>query len=146
MVVIVIFVLLAGGFFLFSKNYSTTVTQSSPSRNTQSSPAPTNTQAISKTRAQQTQNTVTYTTNGFSPVTLTIKSDTTVTWVNKSSEQVVIGVNPHPIHSGDRTITNEKFTLNLAPDESKTVTVNKTGTFGYHNHLNPGQTGTIIAQ
>ena len=48
---------------------------------------------------------------------------------------------PHPVHTDD----TELNVGHVEPGGSMTFTVNKTGTHGYHNHLNPGDTGTIIA-
>ena len=49
---------------------------------------------------------------------------------------------PHPIHT-----TNQELNVEIVePGEVKTFTVTKTGTFGYHNHLNPSQTGKIIIE
>lgn len=146
--IVVVVIVVITGFFVFYSNRSyspSTSTQNNP-QGTQTPATPVTKQSSPPTQPTQEENTITYTSNGFLPSTLTIKVGTDVAWVNKSSEQVKVGVNPHPIHTGDRVITNGEFTLDLAPGESKTVTVNKTGTFGYHNHLNPSQTGTISVQ
>lgn len=90
--------------------------------------------------------TVNYSDNGFSPSPATVKSGGTITWVNKSDKQIQIAVDPHPSHTGNREVSGGQFTLNLDAGESQTVTVNKTGTFGYHDHLNPGEVGTIIVK
>lgn len=140
--VIVIIVLVGGGYFLFSKNYTTPQTTSS--QNIQTSPAPqTNTQqTTSPTQEQQTQNTITYTSGGSSPASLTIKAGTTVTWVNNSGSSLSVNSNPHPVH------TNYSL-LNIGTigdGQSKSLIFDKPGTYGYHNHLNPSQTGTIVVQ
>lgn len=92
--------------------------------------------------AQQSQNTVTLTANGFSPTTLTIKAGQVVTWVNKSGMDATVNSDPHPVH------TDYPF-LNLGsfPDGGKlSLTFDKPGTHGYHNHLNPSERGTIIVE
>ncbi|MBI2329823.1 cupredoxin domain-containing protein [Candidatus Daviesbacteria bacterium] len=101
-------------------------------------PTPSATDSASP-KGAQTQNTVTLTSNGFSPATLTIKTGETVSWVNKSGQEAAINSNPHPVH-----ISHTPLNLGNFPDEgSLTLTFDKQGTFGYHNHLNPSELGTI---
>lgn len=85
---------------------------------------------------------VNITSKGFEPKTLTIGVDTTVTWINKSGSVVSINSDPHPVHTAYPP-------LNLGTvDDSKSVSLifDKPGTYGYHNHLQPSQKGTIIVQ
>ena len=49
--------------------------------------------------------TITYTDSGFSPETAIIKSGGKVTWVNKSSGDLQVGANPHPVHTGNKELT-----------------------------------------
>ncbi len=86
--------------------------------------------------------TVTVTAGGFNPSTITIKAGTKVTWINKSGAVISINSNPHPIHT-------DYSPLNLGTVQdgaSVSLTFDKPGTYGYHNHLNPSQTGTIVVQ
>lgn len=84
--------------------------------------------------------TITYTNDGFSPATITVKSGTTVTVKNASSQPLQFESDPHPQHTD-----NEELNVsNVAPGESQTFVANTTGTFGYHNHLNSSDTGTIV--
>ncbi len=85
-----------------------------------------------------------YTNNGFSPETVTIKSGSQITWINKSSKTVEIGADPHPAHTGNREVSGGKFVLTLLPGQQETVIVSKIGTFGYHNHIMPVERGTIV--
>ena len=91
---------------------------------------------------QQSQNTVTLTSNGFSPVTLTISVGQTVTWVNESGQAATVNSDDHPVHTGYTQLNLGSFSdggiLTLKFDEP--------GTFGYHNHLNPSEIGTITVQ
>jgi len=87
--------------------------------------------------------TISYTDNGFSPSSTSLKLGGTLTWVNNSGSELQVAVNPHPTHTGDKAITEGEFVLALSQGQSKTVTVNKSGTFGYHNHLESGDTGSI---
>lgn len=106
--------------------------------------SPTTTQVSETT--QSTRVIITYSSSGFSPSTVTAKSYGKITWVNKSDRQVKIGANPHPIHTGNKEVSGGEFTLDLQPGEEKTVVVSKVGTFGYHNHLNSSEEGTIVVE
>jgi plastocyanin len=90
--------------------------------------------------------TITYTNNGFSPTTVTIKSGETIRWINESDRDVEIGANPHPIHTGNKEVSGGEFVLKLAPGESSTVTITKTGENKYHDHLRSAFGGTIIVE
>lgn len=110
-------------------------------KNTQVSSTPT---AVASPSAQpQTgEKMVNLTKAGFEPGTITIKVGTKVTWVNKSGETATVNSDPHPIH------TLWPF-LNLGSfDDGGSVSVifDKAGTYTYHNHLNPSETGTVIAE
>lgn len=135
-IAVVIVALLGLGYFVFfagkNNNNSSTSTSSNSSTSDSTEPA-------------QDKVTVTYG-NGFSPTSAVLKSGGTVTWVNKSGSQIQIGVDPHPTHTGDKAITGGEFTLDLNDKESKAITVTKTGTFSYHNHLESDKTGTIIVK
>ncbi len=85
---------------------------------------------------------ITYTNSGYSPKVITVKSGTTVTIKNESSRNMQFDSDPHPAHT-----TNEELNVeDVRPGQSQTFVVKRTGTFGYHNHLNASQTGTIIVQ
>ncbi len=85
--------------------------------------------------------TVNFTDNGFVPKSLTVKVGTTVRFTNESSGQMHVASNPHPTH-----------TLLPGFDELQAVDKGgfydyqfiKVGTWGYHNHLTPQVTGTVV--
>lgn len=112
-----------------STKNATATDQSSPSD------APTGT-------AQNAQTTITYTDNGFSPSSITVKSGTTLTVTNSSSHVLQFDSDPHPEHT-DNTELNVNI---VSKAQSKTFTVTRTGTFGYHNHLNEDDRGTIVVE
>ncbi|HYH36222.1 MAG TPA: cupredoxin domain-containing protein, partial [Candidatus Saccharimonadales bacterium] len=86
--------------------------------------------------------TITYTDDGFSPAKITVKTGTTVTIRNESSNALQFDSDPHPAHTD-----NEELNINNVPTGgSETFTVKRTGTFGYHNHLNASDTGTIVVE
>lgn len=92
--------------------------------------------------AVKEQNMVTLTQNGFSPQTLTIKSGQTVVWVNNSGQDATVNSDPHPTHTNYSPLNLGGF----SNGEKLSLLLPKSGTYGYHNHLNPQQTGTIIVQ
>lgn len=142
--VVVVGILALGTFYVLQGNYSkkTNSTSSSSTSNT-------NTTSNSSSQSNQTASdnvTITYSDSGFSPASATVKSGGKITWVNNSSGQLQIGSDPHPVHTGNRELTGNAFTLTLNAGEQKSVTVSKTGTFGYHNHLSPGDTGKVTVE
>jgi plastocyanin len=87
--------------------------------------------------------TVVYTNSGFSPVNLTVKRGTTVIFRNDSSGQLWVASDPHPVHTDLSSFDSRQ---GIAPGESFRYTFNETGTWGYHNHLDSGDEGTVTVQ
>jgi plastocyanin len=85
---------------------------------------------------------ITYSDSGFSPATLTAKSGDTITVRNTSSHDIQMDSNPHPIHTDDPDLNVGA----VVASQSMNFMVTNKGTFGYHNHLNPAQKGTIVIQ
>ncbi len=79
--------------------------------------------------------------SGFSPKTLTVKKGTTVTFKNTSSGGMWVASAVHPTHQ-------------LLPDLNQLKSVNKggayeytfekVGTWKYHNHVSPADTGSVV--
>jgi plastocyanin len=86
--------------------------------------------------------TITYSASGFSPSTTTVKSGDIVAIKNTSSSEIQFDSDPHPVHT-DNTELNAGA---VAAGQTVTFTVTTRGTFGFHNHLNPSDTGTITIQ
>lgn len=130
-------IIIGAGIFGLTRNSS----NSNNSNSSNTSGATTQPSTTSPPANRQTSAaTITYDGNGFSPAALTVNSGTTVTIKNTSNQELQMDSNPHPIHTDD---TDLNVGL-VGPGGSQTFTVTKTGTFGYHNHLDPTQTGTII--
>lgn len=124
---VIVLVIAVAGYMVLSRNKSSNSLQTSqPTQQGQT----------------QTQNQIKYTSaDGFMPSSLTIKAGTTVTFLNTSG-QLSVNSNPHPVHT-------DYPPLNLGviqEGQSKSLTFDKPGTYGFHNHLNPSQTGTITVQ
>lgn len=98
--------------------------------------------------------TVTYTDAGFSPSTVTVKQGTAVTFVNASTREMRVASDEHPSHTGydgtnKDTHCAEGYTGPKPFDEcevgmSFTFTFDRAGTWGFHNHRNDDDHGTVI--
>ncbi|MDO8460838.1 MAG: cupredoxin domain-containing protein [bacterium] len=117
------------------------------SANKQTTPQPTITPSQPSVTALPTNQasesaTIAITGSGFSPSTLTVKTGIKVTWVNKSGAIANISSDPHPVHTAYPPLNLGNFN----DGESVSLTFDKTGTYTYHNHLNPNQTGTVVVE
>lgn len=119
-------VLLLVSIFVFNKRTAPPVTIEQPIVN---EPAP----AVFK-------NIVTYKDGVFMPSNFSIKSGTTVSFVNEGDDGMWVAANPHPTH-----ISVPGFDALRAYNKGETYkfTFIKKGSFGYHNHLNPMARGTL---
>lgn len=147
--ILIIVILAALGWFFYVSNQTKTeepaaTTQAETQEATPSSEA--KPQEESEETSQTSSNTITYNDSGFSPASLTVKSGETITWVNNSGSTVQVGSDDHPTHTINRELTNDQFIIELAPGESSSVQLSKKGEWGYHDHLKPGMTGTIIVE
>ncbi len=94
------------------------------------------------TTPKETIANVNLTSSGFDPKTVTIKTGTRVIWVNKSGGGATVNSDVHPTHQ-----LYPPLNLGQFPDGSSVQLVfDKAGTYKYHNHLNPAQTGTVVVQ
>lgn len=67
-----------------------------------------------------------------------------IKWLNAGDENIQIGADPHPVHTGNKEVSYGGFVLDMAPGEEKTFTISKVGKTGYHDHLNSSTGGAII--
>jgi plastocyanin len=100
--------------------------------------------------------TITYTSSeGFQPSTVTVQQGDTVVWIAESGSMWV-GSDRHPTHTQYSGSTLSQHCQNgdqstAAFDQCSTgdrfsFTFEKTGEWMYHNHVNPGQTGTVVVE
>src|SRR3989344_3271364 len=96
---------------------------------------------------------VTYTSGGFSPSTITIKKGGTVTWKNQGGGEMWVASAQHPTHTAYDGTTREEHCV--AGSNSFDQCVNgsaysfifdKAGTWRYHNHSNSSHFGTVIVE
>ena len=93
--------------------------------------------------AESAAKTITYTDSGFSPTALTIKVGDTVVFKNNGGEDFWPASGPHPTHTNYPEFDAKKA---ISSGGSYSFTFTRTGSWKYHNHLNPGSTGTITVQ
>ena len=86
---------------------------------------------------------VTISAAGFSPASLAIKAGTTVTFLNNDTVPHWPASNPHPTHTG---LVGFDSKAGVAPGASYSYTFEAAGSFGFHDHLNPGMTGTVVVE
>ena len=81
--------------------------------------------------------------SGYEPSSITVKEGTTVTFENESSRPVQTASDVHPIH---QMLPGFDALRGFAPGESYSFTFQSAGTWRYHNHLQPQQTGIVIVE
>jgi plastocyanin len=86
---------------------------------------------------------VTMRSDGFVPATLVVKSGTEITWVNEDLAPHQVAANPYPDHTELPELFSEDPT---DPGETYTFKATKTGTFQYHDNLNPEINATITVE
>ena len=99
--------------------------------------------------------TVTHTSSGFEPKTITVTPGTKVTWVNQSGS-VWVGADAHPTHlEYDGSSKSEHcaagYTGAVPFDQcgnsaTYSFVFTKVGTWDYHNHLRASEVGTVIVR
>lgn len=136
-IVLVLLVLFAvGGYFLVSNSDGQSESEST---------APRSAEDVSQPKEDKPANEgalITYTTNGFSPETLRVSVGDKLTVKNNSNRTIQFDSDPHPAHTDNRELNID----HIRPGSSKAFTVSRTGTFGYHDHLNPSARGEIIVE
>lgn len=97
------------------------------------------------TSAGETGEQVTVAYNGsiFEPSILSVSSGETVTFRNNSTTPVWPASDAHPTHN---ELPGFDARRGLGQGETYSFTFDQVGEWGYHNHLNASQTGTIIVE
>lgn len=122
------------------------------SQNTSESPNVSNNQPPTN-QSQPAQNPktviISITDSGFSPNSITITKGDSVKWINNSSVPSHPASDPHPAHNGYPTTggcVGSTFDAcsALQPGDSWTFKFDFTGSWGYHDHVNPSMRGTVI--
>lgn len=100
---------------------------------------PAQTSEPAQTNESSSQATITYTDSGFTPESINVAAGTTITIKNDSSADLDFASDDHPAHR-DNSELNVGM---ISPGESKTFSISKSGTWGFHNHLNDNDNGKI---
>lgn len=85
---------------------------------------------------------VSLTVAGFSPQTLNVKVGTKVVWTNTSGSMGNVSSAPHPVHTDYPPLNLGNF----GDGSSISLVFDTPGTYKYHNHLNPSQSGSITVK
>ena len=142
----VVVVVIVGGYFLGRGVLRSTPSASEPSTSQQ----PSQQSPESQTPAIN-ENVVIYTDSGYSQSTLTIQKGETVTFKNQSSRSMWTASGVHPSHTlypttGGCLGSTFDACSGIQPGDSWSFKFDVSGTWKYHNHLRPGDTGTIVVQ
>lgn len=97
---------------------------------------------------------VTLTDKGFSPERVTVTAGESVTFVNQSAGGMWVASDPHPTHDGYSGTSGAAHCPDIdgvAFDECTvgdhyTFTFDKTGSWGYHNHVATREHGTVVVK
>ena len=152
-IIVVLVIILVGGWFLFSSSPAQAPTTEVPVINEMPAVGSTTPEMIVENTIPDV--TVAYTDQGFSPKSVSVPLGTTVTFVNQSSKGMWVASAPHPAHtvySGTSLSQHCPDTANASFDECTAVasgnsfsfTFNKEGTWKYHNHVDATKFGTVI--
>lgn len=86
--------------------------------------------------------TVSMTGNGFSPATVSVGVGGSVTFMNDDTASHQVSSNPHPLHTIFPSLNGPV----LDAGGTFSLIFPRAGTFSYHDHLNPGLTGTVVVR
>ncbi len=114
----------------------------SVSTQTSSIPQATQQKAVPTIIIPTSSSTITLTSNGFEPQTITIKPKTQVVWTNKSGNDASVNSADHPTHQLYSPLNLGLFSNGT----SVSLNFNTPGTYRYHDHLHPQKTGTIVVE
>lgn len=150
--VIVGLLIIAGGAWWFSTNNSTQNGDEAVIPAPQDTTSGTGAQVDVNVDATPMSAIVTYNGSSFSPQEVTVKRGGTVKWVNAGSGNMWVASAQHPTHtaySGTSRTQHCPDTTGTAFDQcvgggDYSFTFAKTGTWGYHDHLNATAFGRVI--
>jgi plastocyanin len=135
--VIVVIVVVAGAIFYMNKDNPTDGTQT-PSPTPSQTPSPQPTPSPSSTQPQTHE--ISMTDAAYAPSALTVKKGDTVKFTNNGTKANWPASAPHPTHT-DYPEFDPK--VGVAVGQSWSFTFTKTGTWRFHDHLNPTRFGSI---
>lgn len=131
---VVIALFLFGGIALVGINSQQSQTDGSTNANRQPN--------LNATKDQDVAATITYTGQGFEPNQDTITVNNTVRIRNRSIRTLQFVSDPY----AQRSDNPELNVGEVKPGESKTFYISQKGRWGYHNALDPSETGTLLVR
>ena len=137
--VALVVIVLLGTFAFLSLNKSQQKTNAKPQTETQVLPSITGSES-SEVMAEEVM--VTLTTDGYSPAAVSVEKGTKVIWTNNSGADATVSSDPHPVHTNYAPLNLNKF----GDGEALELVFNETGEFGYHNHFNAAQRGSVTVK
>jgi plastocyanin len=140
-VIVLILVVLAAGAYGLTRNAKPAAVDTTTST-VEDTPDASSTAETTAPAEQTSEHVITYSNSGFSPSKITLNAGDTITIKNTSSKTLDFDSDPHPVHTDDRELNIGT----VEPGETKTAKLTTKGTWGYHNHLNSTETGTIVVQ
>lgn len=85
---------------------------------------------------------IVYTGSVFDPEELTVSLGDKVTFINNGDGNMQVASDDHPAHTDLEDFESDI----LEPGDEYSYIFDEAGTWGYHDHLNPSNTGTIEAK
>ncbi len=149
---VIVTVVLVGGYFLLRGAFQSADFGLKDIQPAAPATQPANQQTAPQSSTGQTpiaeKNVVTYSDSGYSPSTLTVKKGETVIFKNQSSNSMWTASAVHPTHRGYPTTggcigSTFDACKGIQSGDSWPFKFDIAGTWKYHNHLNPSDTGTI---
>ncbi|KKT21093.1 MAG: Plastocyanin [Parcubacteria group bacterium GW2011_GWB1_43_8] len=137
--IIIIAIVVLGGYFIFSGTYQKTSMPAEEQPNSQS--------LLEQTQTNET-NVITYTDAGYSPSALEIKAGETVAFKNESSQLMWPASSMHPAHKDYPTTggclgSTFDACMGVQPGDSWSFKFDIAGNWKYHDHLSPKNFGAI---
>lgn len=88
-------------------------------------------------------NEISRTPSGWAPATLTVDRGDTVVFVNESADETWPASDVHPTHELLPGFDAER---GVPRGSSWSYTFDRSGRFGFHDHLSPETTGTVVVR
>lgn len=142
--VVIALMVLIGGYYIIRKSYeAASISTQTPTTNTIATNSPEASSSTASPSASLSEAVIDVTSNGFSPGSVTMKAGGIVTWMNTDSAPHQVNSNPHPTHTDYPPLNTIGL---LQPGQQKSLMFPTPGRYGFHDHLNPQYTGTVIVQ
>lgn len=140
-IVVAVAIIAGGAWWLLSRNADTEEAPATTTSETKESETVTD-EVVEEVKEPQSV-VITFTNTGFTPESVTINVGDSVTFVNESSGSFQPASDPHPTHTG---LAGFDAGSSVAMGQSYTFTFTKTGTWGFHDHLDSDKKGTVIVR